>query len=134
MVDHRVFFSGDLGYYDAEEWLYVVQRMNDFFFCCGNKVTPGEIEAVLLKCPEVQECGVVGIPDAEAPGHFSHAAVILKPGATISGPELFRAICKGLVLVEAFPYTSDPLQFNVIVLCAHNFSGSFPVPSNIRAT
>ncbi|XP_077561722.1 uncharacterized protein LOC144178067 isoform X2 [Haemaphysalis longicornis] len=108
--------TGDLGYFDAEEWLYVVQRMNDFYFYRGWKVIPGEIEAVLLKHPEVQECGVVGIPDAEAPGQLSHAAVILKPGATISDPNNFVEFVKenapeknrlvgGVSIVDKLPRT-----------------------------
>lgn len=82
--------TGDVGYYDEEEWLYVVQRCRDFFSYRGRKVAPTEIEAVLLKCPQVLDCGVVGIPDADAGGHVPHAAVVPKPGNEIAGIEYFQ--------------------------------------------
>lgn len=72
--------TGDQCYYDEDGWLYLVQRMGDFFCCRGVKVSPVLVESVLQKCPEVHDCAVVGLPHDEA-GHVAHAVVVRKPGA-----------------------------------------------------
>ncbi|KAL1437100.1 hypothetical protein MTO96_049095 [Rhipicephalus appendiculatus] len=58
--------TGDQCYYDEDGWLYLVQRMSDFFCCRGVKVSPVLVESVLHKCPEVHDCAVVGLPHHEA--------------------------------------------------------------------
>lgn len=70
--------TGDKCYYDDDGWLYLVQRLNDFFCCRGAKVSPVLVESVLQKCPEVHDCAVVGLPHPEA-GHVAHAVVVRKP-------------------------------------------------------
>ncbi|XP_075537417.1 luciferin 4-monooxygenase-like isoform X3 [Dermacentor variabilis] len=80
--------TGDLCYYDEDGWLYLVQRLSDFFCCRGTKVSPVLVETVLQKCPEVHDCAVVGLPHHEA-GHVAHAVVVRKPEARTLGVEHF---------------------------------------------
>lgn len=85
--------TGDLCYYDDEGWLYLVHRLSDFFCCRGMKVSPVLVETVLQKCPEVDDCAVVGLPHHEA-GHVAHAVIVRKPDARTLGIEHFTQFVK----------------------------------------
>lgn len=57
--------TGDLGYLDADEDLWIVQRRSDLIVTGGENVYPAEVEAVLEAHPSVKQVCVVGIEDAE---------------------------------------------------------------------
>jgi O-succinylbenzoic acid--CoA ligase len=69
--------TGDLGYCDADGYLYVVDRRGDLIISGGENIYPAEIEAALLAHPAVAEAGVYGAPDAEW-GALPHAVVVLR--------------------------------------------------------
>ena len=73
---------GDMGYLDADGYLFVVDRQNDMVIAGGVNIYPAEIEAVLITLPGVADCAVFGIPDAEF-GEALAAAVQLAPGARV---------------------------------------------------
>lgn len=56
-------FTGDLGYQDEDEYVYIVDRKKDLIIRGGFNVYPREIEEVLYKSPQVIECAVIGVPD-----------------------------------------------------------------------
>ena len=70
---------GDMGYVDAEGYLYVADRKSDMVISGGVNIYPAEIEAVLVGMPGVADCAVFGIPDAEF-GEALAAAIQLRPG------------------------------------------------------
>ncbi|MCX7858559.1 MAG: o-succinylbenzoate--CoA ligase [Chloroflexus sp.] len=84
------FFTGDLGYFDAEGYLYVVERRSDLIIAGGENIYPAEIEAALLSHPAVAEAGVVGLPDPEW-GQRPVAAVVTRQPVT---PEELLAHCR----------------------------------------
>jgi long-chain acyl-CoA synthetase len=57
--------SGDVGYLDADGYLFLCDRKRDMVISGGVNVYPAEIEAVLMRLPGVKDCAVFGIPDAE---------------------------------------------------------------------
>ncbi|MFE4501910.1 class I adenylate-forming enzyme family protein [Rhodococcus sp. NPDC056743] len=81
------FFTGDIGLFDHNRLLYVVDRKKDMIIASGFKVWPGEVEFVLYTHPDVREAAVVGIPD-EYRGEAVKAYVALVPGARATEHEL----------------------------------------------
>jgi long-chain acyl-CoA synthetase len=74
---------GDIGYVDADGFLYLCDRRNHMVISGGVNIYPAEIEAELLKLNGVADCAVFGIPDAEF-GEALCAVVQRQPGAHLS--------------------------------------------------
>jgi len=64
-LPNREMVTGDLGYLDEEDDLWVMQRRVDLIVSGGEKVYPAEVEAVLLSHPQVDSACVVGIEHPE---------------------------------------------------------------------
>ena len=89
-VDERGFFhTGDLAYFDAEGYFYIVDRKKDMFISGGENVYPAEIEKVLYQHPAVHMCAVIGLPDPKW-GEVGKACVVLKPNRTATEEELLK--------------------------------------------
>jgi acyl-CoA synthetase (AMP-forming)/AMP-acid ligase II len=73
--------TGDLGYADADGWLYVVDRLKELIKYKGYQVAPAELEAVLLAHQAVADAAVIPSPDERA-GEVPKAFVVLKTEAT----------------------------------------------------
>jgi bile acid-coenzyme A ligase len=65
---------GDMGWLDADGYLYIADRRLDMIVTGGANVFPAEVEAALLEHPGVADCAVVGLPDEEW-GSAVHAVV-----------------------------------------------------------
>jgi len=81
------FRSGDIGYFDDEGYLYIVDRLKDLIITGGENVYPREVEEALYTKPEVEECAVIGLPDREW-GERVAAFIKLKKGNKVSDDEL----------------------------------------------
>lgn len=84
--------SGDLGRFDEEGYLYVVDRAKDMIISGGVNIFPTEIENVLVKHPGVLEAAVVGRPDPKW-GEVVTACVVMRDGAALPDDEL-DALCR----------------------------------------
>lgn len=73
------YWSGDLGYMDAEGYLYLVDRAKDMIITGGENVYSSEVEEVLYRHPAVLEAAVFGVPD-EKWGEAVHAVVVPRAG------------------------------------------------------
>lgn len=93
--------TGDVGYMDAQGWLYIVDRKKDMIVASGYKVWPKEVEDVLYTHPAVREAAVVGVPDGYR-GETVKAVVSLKPGVSLSADELI-AFCKQRMAAYKYP-------------------------------
>jgi acyl-coenzyme A synthetase/AMP-(fatty) acid ligase len=82
-------YSGDLFRTDEEGYLYFVARKDDIIKSRGEKVSPKEVENVLLSMPALYEVAVVGVQDAVL-GESIKAFVVLKPGQQATEREVIR--------------------------------------------
>jgi len=83
--------TGDLGYMDADGYLYVVDRLKELIKYKGFQVPPAELEAVLLRHRDVADAAVIGLPDDEA-GEIPAGYVVLRPGAAASPEEIMQFV------------------------------------------
>jgi len=86
------YYTGDLGRFDEDGYLYILGRADDMVITGGMNVYPSEVETVLLNHPKVQEAAVVGIPDSRR-GQVIRAVVVLKHGETATHREILK-FCK----------------------------------------
>ncbi|KOB65495.1 hypothetical protein OBRU01_22659, partial [Operophtera brumata] len=88
MFDEEGFIkTGDIGYYDADGWFYVVDRIKELIKYNGQQVAPAAVETVILEHNGVAECGVVGTPD-ELAGELP-TAFVLSPASRLRGGVIF---------------------------------------------
>ncbi|MFF4330872.1 AMP-binding protein [Streptomyces sp. NPDC001591] len=108
--------TGDVGFMDADGWLYVVDRKKDMISASGFKVWPREVEDVLYSHPAVREAAVVGVPDAYR-GETVKAYVSLRPGTPAEPAELVAYCAERLA---AYKY---PRQVEVLPVLPQTTSG-----------
>ena len=86
------FLTGDIGRLDEDGLLHVLGRKKDVVITGGENVYTREVEAVLLRHPQVAEAAVVGVPDAR----FGEAllAVLVPTGDVPPAPDALIAFCR----------------------------------------
>ena len=57
------FRSGDIGHFDEDGYLFIVDRLKDMIITGGENVYPAEVERVLMEMPGVRDIAIVGLPD-----------------------------------------------------------------------
>jgi bile acid-coenzyme A ligase len=65
---------GDVGWLDAEGYLFLADRKDDLIISGGVNIWPAEVEAAVLRHPDVRSCAVFGKPDADL-GAIVHAVI-----------------------------------------------------------
>jgi long-chain acyl-CoA synthetase len=86
----NLFTIGDIGYLDAEGYLFLTDRQSNMIISGGVNIYPQETENHLIVHPKVSDVAVIGVPDEEM-GEAVRAVVIPAPGAE-PGPELEREL------------------------------------------
>jgi fatty-acyl-CoA synthase len=84
-----IYWSGDLGYRDADGWFYFAGRNYDWLRVDGENFAAAPIETILCRHPQIALAAVYAVPNAEV-GDDVMAAVALRPGARVDGDELMR--------------------------------------------
>src|SRR5262249_1962873 len=74
--------SGDIGTVDAEGSIYIQDRTTGMSISGGENVYPAEVENVILTCPGVRECAVIGQPSARWGESPLAVVVAALPGLT----------------------------------------------------
>ena len=82
LTDDGWYSTGDVGYLDAEGYLYLVDRSKDMIVSGGENVYCTEVEDAIYTHPGVLEATVFGIPD-EQWGEAVHAVVVPREGADL---------------------------------------------------
>lgn len=80
-------YTGDLGWLDEDEFLYLVGRKSDMIIRGGENIYPQEVENCLESHPSIEEAAVIGVPD-EVMGEETKAFVCLKRDTKITEKEL----------------------------------------------
>ncbi|EDV24441.1 uncharacterized protein TRIADDRAFT_56240 [Trichoplax adhaerens] len=73
--------TGDIGYYDSDEFFYVVDRVKELIKYKAFQVAPAELEALLMTHDNVMDAAVIGVPDEDC-GELPKGIVVVKPGAS----------------------------------------------------
>jgi len=101
---------GDIGYFDAEGFLYLADRRTDMILVGGANVYPAEVEAAIDEHPLVASSCVIGIPDDDL-GNKVHA--IVQPRGPLSEKDLLDHIAGRLVIYKrprTFEFVDEPLR------------------------
>jgi acyl-CoA synthetase (AMP-forming)/AMP-acid ligase II len=97
---HGWHHTGDIGYMDAQGFVYIVDRKKDMIITGGFNVYSAEVEQVILSHPAVQECAVIGVPD-EKWGEAIKAVVELKAGASATEEQIISTVKAKLGSIQA---------------------------------
>ncbi|MFN8101197.1 MAG: AMP-dependent synthetase, partial [Mycobacterium sp.] len=103
---------GDLGYFDADGYLYLSDRRVDMFTVGGKNTYPAEIEGNLLAHPDVLSCLVVGVPHDDL-GQVPYALIQLADGAALDadGVQAFlRERLENHKVPRAIEFVDRPLR------------------------
>jgi long-chain acyl-CoA synthetase len=95
------FRTGDVGVFDAEGYLKIVDRKKDMIIVSGFNVYPNEVEEVAAACASIAECACVGMPD-EKTGEAVRLFVVKSPGAALSEAQVI-AHCRGQLTAYKVP-------------------------------
>ena len=105
------FRTGDLGYLDADGYLFIVDRKKDIIIRGGENISCQEVEAALYAHPAVAEASVFGLPD-ERLGEIVGAVVHPKPGAALEAEALIQFVARDLASYKVPAqvwFSADPL-------------------------
>ena len=93
--------TGDIGYVDKDNFVYLVDRAKDMVLRGGENVFCSEVEVALYEHPAVAECSVFAVPD-ERLGEEVGAAIFPASGTHPTGEEL-REFCRGKLAAYKAP-------------------------------
>jgi len=92
--------TGDVGRFDEDGFLYIVDRKKDMIITGGFNVFPREIEDVIATHPSVAQVAVIGVPD-ETWGEAVKAVVVARPGETVDVDALVALVKEAKGSVQA---------------------------------
>jgi long-chain acyl-CoA synthetase len=96
------FYTGDIGKFDEDGYIYVVDRKKDMIIAAGYNIYPKEIDEILYSHSGVQEACTVGIPH-EYRGETVKAFIIPKPGVELTAEEM-NAFCRSKLAAYKVPH------------------------------
>ncbi len=99
------FHTGDAGYFDADGYLFIYDRVKDMIVSGGENVYPAEVENALMSHPAIADAAVIGVPD-EKWGEAVKGCVVLKKDANASADEII-AFCKTRIAGYKTPKSVD---------------------------
>ena len=108
------YHSGDMGYRDADGYLFLVDRAKDMIITGGENVYSAEVENAIASHPDVAQVAVIGIPD-DRWGEAVHAVVVPCPGSTPTADGIIahaRAAIAGYKVPKSVSFRNEPLPMS----------------------
>ena len=108
--------TGDVGYVDADGYVFVVDRKKDMIISAGQNIYPAEIEKVVRTHPDVADVAVIGVPH-DLWGEAIMAFVVPRPKTTLTRRD---------VVLHARAHLADykaPSQVEIIEQLPRNANG-----------
>jgi len=97
--------TGDMGYYDRNAYIYIVDRKKDMIITGGENVYSKEVEDVLYEHPAVYEAAVIGVADSYWVERV-HALIVLNPGVDVTEEEIM-SFCRQRMAKYKAPKSID---------------------------
>jgi fatty-acyl-CoA synthase len=94
------FHSGDVGVMHPDGHIELRDRKKDIIISGGENISTIEVEQAIASHPAVMECAVIAIPD-EKWGEVPKAFVVLKPGASVTAPQIIEHVRSRLAHFKA---------------------------------
>ena len=99
------FKSGDAGFFDADGYLFIHDRVKDMIVSGGENIYPAEVENALMSHPDVADAAVIGVPD-DRWGEAVKAIIVLRAGAHLEAASII-AHCRAQIAGYKAPKTID---------------------------
>jgi acyl-CoA synthetase (AMP-forming)/AMP-acid ligase II len=100
-------WTGDLGEVDGDNYIFLTARKNEIIKVRGKRITPKEIEAVILQIPEVVDCSIEGVDD-QIEGETLKATIVLKDGTReLITEDVIKRHCAKHLAAFKIPYIFD---------------------------
>ncbi|MTI19220.1 long-chain fatty acid--CoA ligase [Rhodobacteraceae bacterium RKSG542] len=99
LINGSILRTGDVGYEDADGFIYLVDRIKDLIICSGYNVYPRVIEEALYQHPAVEETIVIAVPD-DYRGQAPKAFVKLREGENVSSDDLMGFLKSHISKIE----------------------------------
>jgi acyl-CoA synthetase (AMP-forming)/AMP-acid ligase II len=100
--------TGDVGFFDSEAFLFIVDRKKDMIVSGGENIYSREVEEALLTHPAVLQAAVIGVPDPHW-GESIKACVVLRPQCPADASDLIQH-CRTLIASYKKPRSIDFLE------------------------
>jgi len=104
-INEGWFATGDAGFFDAEGYLYIHDRVKDMIVTGGENVYPAEVENAIMGHPAVGDVAVIGVPDPRW-GEAVKAIVVKKPGLEADPTDII-AFARERIAGYKLPQTVD---------------------------
>lgn len=111
------FLTGDIGYFDEEGYLYLVDRKKDILKYMGNQVSPSEVEAVIALLEGVLHVCVTGVPNEDRTSDLVTAVIQRNPSFQLTTAQVISHVAGrlsepkhlrgGVFFIREFPMTSN---------------------------
>jgi len=108
--------TGDAGRFDADGYLYVVDRTKDMIISGGENIYSTEVENALLQHPDVAQCAVIAVPHATW-GEAVHAVIVPREGADLDADALIahcRSLIAGYKCPRSIEFRNDGLPLSSV--------------------